>query len=255
MSHQGQCRLCLTQAELLDSHIVPRWAWKRARAEGSANPHPAMLGGGLAIQHPKQESEHLLCANCERLMKTGDDLAAEVTYQKDYEKAPLLDRVGLVVAGHDRLRIVPPGTLDVRLLAYFAVSVVWRASVSTVIPECKLSDTIEEETRLYLLHRGAPPPDLRCVLTFHDIPYGERSHLASMFGLPFADNDGFTFPLYGLECHVTSAVASRGALKPFCALHGAEGFILLAPQDDLLDKYGEWFMRQKARGALARRPR
>lgn len=252
MPEHGKCRLCLKHAELLDSHIIPAWAWKRARAENLRNPHPVMLGGGTALQDPRQVSEHLLCRSCEKLMKVGEDYACEVTYQKDYRTAAFVERAGVLLFEHDRVRLVDPGRLDPALLAYFGLSVVWRASVSTVIPDCQLDAEHEEAARLYLLKQASFPEDVTCCVAFHDLPYADRTHVASIFSLPQSvPNEPSWFLLYGLQYRVATGPSAE-VWRPLCIVHSPQHWVALAPQEDLLNGLGDWFKRQRPRGALAK---
>ena len=68
----GQCRLCLNEAELQNSHFIPQAAYKRVRGEGT-NPNPIVVQDGKAIQTSAQTRAHLLCHDCEqRLSKNGE---------------------------------------------------------------------------------------------------------------------------------------------------------------------------------------
>ena len=93
MPVRGVCRPCQREGDLIDSHIIPRWARLRAREPTLKNPNVARPGNGVAKQDQTQVHEHMLCRLCEDLMKSGEDYAHKVTYRRD-RSALFLDLVG-----------------------------------------------------------------------------------------------------------------------------------------------------------------
>jgi hypothetical protein len=60
----GTCRLCQTpNSDLQASHIVPRWAYKRARGNGK-NPNPVVISRTRAVQISDQMTEFPPNARC-----------------------------------------------------------------------------------------------------------------------------------------------------------------------------------------------
>jgi hypothetical protein len=94
-----------------------------------------------------------------------------------------LDLVGQVVEEANGLRLALPGRLEVERLAYFGVSVAWRASVAECVPGCKLSADHEESLRRYLLRQSPFPDDVTCFVKFHDLPFGSEA-VTSIYTLP-----------------------------------------------------------------------
>src|SRR5262245_55840381 len=83
-SRLGCCRLCETRdIELCDSHVVPRWAYKRAHEQRLQNPTPARISQGVAMQIPGQVSEYLLCSDCEQLLGRTDNYVSRQTTAVD----------------------------------------------------------------------------------------------------------------------------------------------------------------------------
>jgi hypothetical protein len=252
----GTCRLCRAQSiELQDSHIVPRWAYKRLHAD-RGNPTPVMLGGGIAIQRPKQYSEYLLCRPCEERFGDNENSVSRVLCQADGH-APYKDLVGDVVASDSAtpLRAALPGRLNLQELLYFAASVIWRASVSTVIENCNLGPRYNDEFRHYLLGSGAFPCNAACVLTLHDRPLASGFELGRFFSIPSSERH------VGYHAHQLVIFGARfnllvGGILPgfarLCIARAVEPMVILAPHDALFDQLGPWLEAQKPKGAIAR---
>lgn len=248
----GVCRLCHSEADLQLSHIVPRWAWKRAHGSSPGhNPTPVVVSGGVAMQHPKQLSEHMLCKACEHRLKGAEDYAAEVTYQRD-TAAPFLDRVGDVVQEANGIRVAEPGTLRPDVLAYFGVSVIWRASLSDQIDNCSLGERHEEALRQYLLGAAAFPPDAACAVVFHDLPY-DGNQVASFFLTPYTDASDIgtesRFFIYGLSYFLVLGDRAE-PWSVLCSIRSPQRLVGLAPQEWLLDWFGETAKNARVVGTL-----
>jgi hypothetical protein len=158
----GTCRLCLKESDLQDSHILPKWAYKRARDEAYTNPNPVIVSDGEARQHCRQHREYMLCSACEQSFSKREAYVAKVTSQPD-EQASLLTLIGNVLFELGQTRLALPGQLDMDALVYFGASVVWRASLSREVTKYSLGDNYEERFRSYLNGEDAfPRPFARC---------------------------------------------------------------------------------------------
>ena len=112
----------------------------------------------IVLQTSLQVSDYVFCNNCEdRFSKGGEKYVTALVYRKD--RFPLLEKIKLalykVEATHLEVSAEKIG-IDTDKLAYYAVSVVWRAGVhvwktigqqttSVVLPEADL-----ENMRKYL---------------------------------------------------------------------------------------------------------
>lgn len=214
------------------------------------NGNVAKLGGGKAVQHPGQVHEYLLCHECEARMKWGEDYVHGVCYQDDYITAPFMDLVGEVAFEHEGLTMCLPGELDTTRLAYFGLSVIWRASVSTVVPECKIASEHEESLRRYLLHETPQPADVTCFVKFHDLPR-EGTGIGSMFTMPTSTgSDVSAFLLFGLAYKIEFGEPGQ-ILRPLCIANSPQHWVGLGAQQDVVDWLGDWLLEQRPVGALA----
>ena len=129
---RGVCKLCLKTKNLQDSHLLPAAVWRRLREPTHKLQHPILMTEKVALTTSSQIHDYVLCRDCEQLLsKNGEAYAARLMCGKT--RFPLMER----------LRVAPPvdfriGTkaysgsaigVDTDKLAYFALSVVWRAAV------------------------------------------------------------------------------------------------------------------------------
>jgi hypothetical protein len=137
--HVGDCRLCgKTNVVLCDSHVMPKWAYRRARdsSNGRATENPIMILDGIAHQTSQQITEYLLCFACEQRLGRDEKYVAGLACQPDGKLGleGLLDPVTAVKPRGSRIvshmQAFQTTGLDCRALARFAASVFWRAHVA-----------------------------------------------------------------------------------------------------------------------------
>jgi len=153
------CQLCSAiGVQLLDSHILPKWAYRRAMGidECGAKTDPVLVDKDRVFFSSRETKEHLLCKACEQRLGLDEDYVSRLAYQED-------GRLGLLdVAPVTRMRaarIIPVTGLNCQSLVRFAVSVFWRAHVSSR-PECRqlfLWNPHAESLRRYLLGQADLP--------------------------------------------------------------------------------------------------
>lgn len=137
MGHQpdstsDECRLCGAEAKLRLSHIVPRWAFRRlVRMQPPDSPaSPVRVENGVAVYDPRQSSERMLCHDCEQRIGIDENYVASIVMQED-NTFPARDTAARHILSADgRYAVCDAGSLDVDRMGYFALSVIWRASVS-----------------------------------------------------------------------------------------------------------------------------
>jgi hypothetical protein len=160
----GTCALCQTaDVELIDSHIVPRWLYKRvAEFHPEAGSSLVEVSDGNALLQSKQTKDFLLCGNCENLLSKSETYAAQVVLQPD-DTFPLLDRAQSLY-DNDSLKIVSVNEFDTAKLTHFAVSVFWRADVAQIEPIVHLGGDLKA-FREYLLDRVSLPASADLIVT------------------------------------------------------------------------------------------
>jgi len=148
---------------------MPRSLYKKARgagAEGNQDPHVVTLRGRKPTSH--QVTDYVFCRGCEqRFSRNGEDYVMRLVMQQN-GKFPLLDMLNNIPAqqsGKNFAAFSASGTPDIdrEKIAYFAISVFWRASVHTWEQESgelvsiDLGKKYNEEIRRYLLGETAIP--------------------------------------------------------------------------------------------------
>src|ERR1017187_2950407 len=132
------CRLCHQKAELLESHIIPKFAirWMKKTGTGYLR---RVAAPNLRLQDGVKE--RLLCAACEQLFSVRESYFATQVFR------PMLAGVAHV-------------PYDERL-AYFVVSLLWRALQRNLqearkagYPFLSEIEEAEQEWRQFLLGRG-----------------------------------------------------------------------------------------------------
>ena len=113
---------------------MPKALYKYLKDKSESNPFPVAVTPEKTIQTSKQISDYLLCKECEdRFNKGGEKWVVENCWRSETDfplQAALLKTTPLFTNGPDFTAYSgsAPG-VEVDRLAYFAASVIWRASV------------------------------------------------------------------------------------------------------------------------------
>ena len=167
----GLCKLCLQEKELQDSHLIGRAIYRRIRKDEGED--PIVMTPDIVLQTSRQVSDYVFCKDCEdRFSKGGEKYVSGLAWRKD--GFPLLDKIKLSLYNEKATHIEVSGEktgIVTDKLAYYAVSVVWRAGVhvwktigqqttSVVLPPADL-----EKMRRYLFGEAPLPDDVGVVVT------------------------------------------------------------------------------------------
>jgi hypothetical protein len=165
----GICKLCQTEKDLQRSHLIPKAVYRKTRSNDPKKPHPMVATLKGTRQSSYQVRDYVLCSECEQLFgRQGEDYAMRLIHQGNrFPFLELLNSHGSgLVAGEFRFYSVEmTPTIDRRKLAYFAVSVFWRAAVHTWTQEdgssvwIDLTDDEKETLRQYLLGNQSFPKE------------------------------------------------------------------------------------------------
>jgi hypothetical protein len=153
-----QCRLCLTEKELCNSHIVPEFLYHDLY--DANHKLVAITGQGKNKYMPLQKGirEHLFCFDCEQHLNDK--------YEKPFLKQWSIDSPLPNQMTHDSIF---SGTYDYKTFKLFHLSILFRSSISTLptFQEVNL-ETHEEDIRLMLLNENPGEsweyPILACVV-------------------------------------------------------------------------------------------
>ena len=251
----GTCKLCLKEGvELRDSHILPRWTYKRAHGKNSP---PVLVEDGKAFYSSDQATEYMLCDDCEDRFGRVERKVSQLVYPHvDARDAPLLDRIGQVQYESHGVRAALPGTLDTSMLAYFGASVLWRASVSRRVENCQLGTRHNEAFRRYLLEQSEFPQNAVCVVSFVDVPLDDEGHIVTVCSTPVTERmdsfHGHRFTLFGLWYLFAIGNNLPRWCRSFCTVRSQQRFVMLATQSALVEWIGSYAASARPVGRLAR---
>jgi hypothetical protein len=117
----GCCRLCREESGLSGSHILPRAFFKKAKGSGS---QLVRLNSQHAIE-PKLENgdwiEDLLCPTCEHFLNDSYE-SSQIRFLRNYKNT------------HKSHQKVTFRRFDFTKMYLFWLSIIWRASVSSLAP-------------------------------------------------------------------------------------------------------------------------
>ena len=236
MQH-GICKLCLRQADLLDSHYIPKRAYSMNMARSLKNPYPVTLALGRAKQVSDQLHGHTFCGECEDLLNKNGEKWVLANVPKDYKSAfPLQE--ALIASSPTYIteninvyagRKIPAFNLD--SLIYFGMSVFWRgaarawmSSTGAVAPPVDLGEFFEP-IRQYLLG-GQVPDSVFIVVTIHNLKSVGNAALpvhraTGQYG------DFYWFYLNGLGFALYLGNTTPLPIRNVCAYHNPDGPVVV----------------------------
>ncbi len=166
----GVCALCLNTRELRKSHFLPKALYRLIRADRHRNPHPVRLSTAGRLQTAFQATHHLLCAGCEsRFDRNGENWVMAHCYRgKGVFRLRTILEAGMphAINGNCHFFSAHEAGIDIEKLAYFCVSVFWRASIrdwdieGQTFEAISLGKRYQEEIRRYLLAEASFPKTL-----------------------------------------------------------------------------------------------
>jgi hypothetical protein len=174
-----RCRLCLQEGTLLDSHLLPKSAYRYLRMVGDrGNPNPTFLSRSRLVQTSQQVSDYLLCSGCEgRFNERGErwclrhcDRGRGRFRLREIltSNTPRWDRNGFRL--YEGAMITE---INTEALVYFGMSVFWRAAVHTwKTPDGTVRIDLgqyEEPVRLFLRDEGPFPDNMVMTVRISDL--------------------------------------------------------------------------------------
>ncbi len=159
----GPCKLCGGPGPLQESHIVPKWMYRRGSRlnQGIGGTNLVQVGDGRSMLDASQLTDYLLCRKCEERFEPWEKYLSEISLQED-DRFPALEK--LRPEGFTRgIAYADASELECDVLARVAVSIIWRASVSAKVQEVSLGP-FEASLAQYLREDAATLPQHTRVL-------------------------------------------------------------------------------------------
>ena len=166
---KGKCKLCLKDnVEIVNSHIVPSWAYKRIRENNSKQPDPICIERDKTYSTSKQLKEYMLCKDCESKIKVFEDFASEITYNKNGDSSFISNYKG-ECKEYTELKVYSLNKDQAESLRKFALSVAWRASIakSKKLKGVDLGEKYNEIARLSLNNEIEIPQNISIFCYLH----------------------------------------------------------------------------------------
>jgi hypothetical protein len=170
----GICALCGEERKLHESHFLPKGLYKLLRNSNTANDNPVLMSARVSIQKSFQMTQPLLCSACERrFSEYGESYVLPLLKQRD--TFPMLDRLKLALpiytTGENTAFTCPAVGLDGDKIAYFGLSILWRAAVrpwrtfDNKTTSVELDAKYLESIRRYLAGETGWPADVSVIAT------------------------------------------------------------------------------------------
>lgn len=236
----GTCRLCQSKdVELRNSHILPRWAYKRIRSNAyTGNPNPVRVTAEKAFQTSKQITEYMLCHSCEQRIGNTENYVASLAYTTEGNLGKLIQRI---LPQDFNQNSSGPSSVSLKQLStdkiiFFASSIVWKACVMKYkgIHKPSLGKKYEAAIREYLNGKKSLPKNVRIIMSMLDPKKCVLNDFHNLVTFPLTQKkDGYHRHLFFI-CGIYFELCIGNVMPQFfetmCLYHGNEKLILiLAP--------------------------
>jgi hypothetical protein len=257
---RGKCKLCLSEADLQDSHLLPKAAYRLIQ-KSDGDP-PVIMKSAVSMHTNEQLRDYVLCRDCEqRLNHDGENWVMEHCYRNSdgFKLKELVESTKPLF--ENKLTVYSAATvpkIDFDKLAYFATSVLWRASVhdwksgKDKVRRLYLGKYTEELRRYLLGETGFPPNIVIWVSIVPEQklwsaatpPYGDRMNECWEYRLPFL---GIFFTIF-LGARIDPVI------RQMCSIRSTQKFIFSGePATEMVIRdFGGLIAKSRPVGALAR---
>jgi phage pi2 protein 07 len=139
----GKCRLCNNTGQLCNSHILPKFIYKKIKGRKTDFLVLSDDPEKRKYKSQKEYREYLLCANCEKKLNRYETYICNVLYNSK----KFYDKDGEIVKVYN---------IDYNKFKLFQLSILWRGSVtsSPVFENGKINIGDEENIRQMLLNEN-----------------------------------------------------------------------------------------------------
>jgi hypothetical protein len=170
----GPCALCLQARPVICSHFLSAGLYRLLRDPSQKNEHPVVISRDATLQTSSQMKFPLLCSDCEQCFNRNGE-GYVIGRLRSKHGFPLLDRLNVALPVYESPRLAAFSGdavgLETDKMAYFALSILWRASVrkwDTVRGQntsVVLDEPFKEDLRMYLLRETGFPKDVVVIAT------------------------------------------------------------------------------------------
>ncbi len=248
------CKLCGTTVVLQWSHIIPRWTYRRLIASVPGGPqNPVQVADDVAITSGEQDAEYMLCRPCEERFGPAEQYVASIAVNENGTFPAVAKTTVVPTAPDPEWKIGDASALDCDAIAYFVVSVIWRASVSARFPKISLGPKYSAEFAEYLLGRSSFPSSARLMVEF--MQPGSLPRVDRMIVAPEGQSDvGFhvyQFCMFGMWFRLMVGSVLPDSIKPVSFLDTKH--VLLSDGLRLLNEVSSKAKAATPKGKLAGR--
>jgi len=265
MTVPGTCALCLSSGVILQvSHIVPAWVNRKLREKTAKSGDPVTVARGKAIQTSKQETEHMLCVDCEQIIGRWERYVARLASHEDgtphtFPRLPLPEQLGTKTTAN--VELADLSSMDVDQIVRFAASVIWRAdTAATLQGRGSALGPYAEALRGFLNGDRPSPANVTILMAVLDPNLGENDGRArgfcQMAAFPVSTNNGLfhshMFGVCGLYFQILIGNKIPGQLRALCLAHGRQdvALVLYPPDIELFRRAERLFKAASPKGKL-----
>jgi len=163
----GTCRLCQTEnVTLRDSHILPKWGYKMVKDGSKDFIH---LSPEKSHYTNREHKEYLLCKDCEDRLGKRENYVRNLVdrYYNKKELFKLLTLEPHKLTDPNAKFIQSTSSIDEEKIAYFATSIIWRATVCSNRYRVFLGK-YQEQVREYLYEKISFPNNASLIFYLHN---------------------------------------------------------------------------------------
>ncbi len=253
-AHIGNCKLCLTkEIELRNSHIIPKWSYRQVRGDSK---DIVRLQNNNLNYSDQQLKEYLLCENCEQKIGVWENYVKSISFDAEGQ-SQAINLLKIEQSNNiDKFAYIDKSLWDRDRIAYFAASVVWRASIISRSGSVSLG-SYKEELRKYLDKKAKFPQEASLLLYCQDPDHKPSYH--QLVTSPVTDKldkchlhqffcAGFLYKLF-----IGKTIPDE--IKKLCLILREDPFIILTSfhHDPTMDRVKKTLGAAEIRGRLAER--
>jgi hypothetical protein len=214
---------------------------------------PVQVHDDTALITGEQLSEYLLCQNAEGRFSTWEKTVARIALQSD-ETFPAKDAVVQLPDTEAEGESVADGSALPLDIIPFALSVIWRASVSTLFPKVSLGNRYNEEFRRFLVGDTAVPSNVRLFVSIVNVNATPRIDRVVIPPDTLRVNGFHThqFGHFGFYFHVIVG-GQPPILDRFCFIRTQR--VILSDGTRMLKSAARTLIKATPKGKLGRRPK